>query len=151
MSSVSLTGSDTININDRIFADLADGDAVTLNFPNEITATTVGKNGNAIYALNETGEIAEVSIRVLRGSPDDKYLNGLISLLKSDFASFPLIYGEFIKRVGDGKGNVASDTYILSGGIPSTNVGTSSNNAGDTEQSVSVYNIRFAKAPRTIG
>ena len=39
MSTVSLTGSDTIIVNDRVISDLADGDCVALDFPNDIAST----------------------------------------------------------------------------------------------------------------
>jgi len=146
----SLTGSDTVVINDRNFADFAEGDVATLDFENNIAELKTGKNGNTIYAINETGRQCTVVLRVLRGSSDDKYLNNLLEQQSANFSGTVLMFGEFVKRVGDGLGNVLQDTYILSGGILTTRVGAKSNVEGDTEQSVSVYNMKFSNAPRAL-
>ena len=141
MNSVSLTGSDVIKINNRVFSDLADGDAVTVTFPNDIAALKTGKNGNAIYAKNETGNQVD----------DDRYLNNEINMLKNDFSAYILLNAEFIKKVGDGQGNITNDTYLLTGGIPSKQVEAKTSAEGDTEQSVSIYNLKFAVCERTLG
>lgn len=151
MAKVALSGKDTIKINDRILNDLVDGDCVILTFPNDISAVKTGKNGNSIYSFNYTGEQVEVSIRVLRGSSDDKFLNGLLSDFKNNPPYFTLMAGEFIKTIGDGTGSVISDIYIMSGGIFKKNTEGKENAEGDTEQSIAVYSMIFANAPRTIG
>ncbi len=150
MSKASLTGADTIIINDRVITDLSDMDCVTLDFQMEIATLKTGKNGNVIYALNETGRECMVVIRVLRGSEDDKFFNALQSSQIANFSSFTLMTGEFIKKVGDGKGNVTSDTFIMSGGIFTKRTGGKSNVEGDTEQSVCMYEMKFANAPRVM-
>lgn len=147
----SLTGKDTIKINDRILNDFADGDIVNLTFPSDLMAVKTGKNGNSIYAFNYTGQQCEVVLRVIRGSNDDKYLNNLLALMKNDPADFSLIVGEFIKNVGDGAGNITSDIYILSGGVFKKQSEAKENADGDTEQSVTIYTMMFSNAPRTIG
>lgn len=150
MSSVSLTGSDTIILNNRVISDLADGDCVNLDFPNEIAALKTGKNGNVIYTLNETGQEAVVTMRTIRGSADDRFLNGLMAIQKQNFAGFILLSGEFIKKIGDGEGNVRNDTYILTGGIFTKQINAKTNVESDVEQSVSIYEFKFARAPRVI-
>jgi len=148
--SVALTGDDTIKINDRILADLADKDCGVLDPPNELASVKVGKNGNALFALNQQGNIADLVIRVVRGSADDKYLNNLLNIQKNNFSGFVLMDLDFIKKVGDGKGNIAGDTYIGSGGIFTKNVPAKNNQEGDTDQSASEYRIRFSKCIRLI-
>lgn len=148
---VSLTGTDVIKINNRLLSDLADADAAALTFPNDLAVVKTGKNGNAIFAKNETGNQAEVVIRVLRGSSDDKYLNNELNMMKNDFSAYVLLTGEFIKKVGDGAGHIASDTYLCTGGVPAKQVEVKTSAEGDVEQSVSVYTIRFANCERTIG
>lgn len=150
MSSVALTGNDTTIINNRIISDLADADAVNLDFPNETAVVKKGKNKNAIYAFNASGEICNVVLRVVRGSDDDKFLNALKSQQDANFAATILLSGEFIKKIGDGKGNILKDTYIMSGGVFTKAVSAKSNVDGDTEQSVAVYSITFANAPRAL-
>lgn len=151
MSSVALSGADTIVINNRIFADFADGNCVELTFPNDISNVKKGKNGNAIYGLNEQGTVCELKIRLLRASSDDKYMLGLLAQQRNDFSAFVLMIGQFVKKVGDGAGNIASDTYDLAGGIFKKNIDAKMNVEGETDQSVSLYTIDFSQAVRTIG
>jgi len=150
MSVVAMSGSDTIKINNRILADLGEGDTVTLTFPNELAGIKTGKNGNSIYSINESGRQSEVAIRVIKGSSDDKFLSNLLATMKNNFAGFVLVTGEFIKKIGDGTGKIISDTYIMSGGIFSKEVEAKSNVEGAVEQSISVYTIKFANSPRVI-
>ncbi len=150
MSAVVLTGADTISINNRVLTDLADGNCVELTFPNDIAAVKTGKNGNSIYALNESGKQAEVKIKLLRGSADDKFLNGLLAQQQNNFAGTVLLIGEFIKKLGDGAGNIASDTYITSGGLFVKQVEAKMNVEGDVEQSTAMYTVRYTNAPRAI-
>ena len=150
MSTVSMTGSDTIIIANRVFADLADGNCVEMTFPNEIAGLKTGKNGNSIYAFNATGKQCELKIRVIRSSKDDKFLNNLFNNQNYNFAGFILMTGQFIKKSGDGLGNISSDTYIMSGGVFTKGVEAKSNQEGDTDQSVSIYTLKFSNAPRVI-
>lgn len=149
--SLSLTGNDTLKLRDRVFADFADGDYAVLTFPNDIAALKTGKDGNTIGALNETGRQAELVIRVLRGSSDDKFLQNILAEQRNDFSGFVTLEGELVKRVGDGKGNITTDTYLLTDGLFTKNVEVKSNAEADTEQSVSVYTIAFGNNTRTLG
>lgn len=150
MPTIALSGSDTITINNRVLADFADGNIAELKFPTPIANAKTGKNGNSIYGLNETGQQAELTIRLIRASADDKFMNGLLAQQRINFAGTVLMTGQFIKKIGDGKGNIASDTYITSGGIFDKNVDAASNVEGDSNQSVAIYSMRFTNAPRTL-
>lgn len=150
MAAVALSGNDTVSINNTILADLADGDYCVLEFPNEIMTVKIGKNGNAIYGFNATGQMAEVKLRIIRGSADDKLLQSLITQQNTSPQTFPLMIGEFVKLIGDGTGNVTNDTYILSGGVFIKQVIAKSNAEGDSAQSVSEYMLRFSAAPRAL-
>ncbi len=150
MPVVSLTGNDTVVIGGRVLTDFADADNAAMTYPNELAAVKTGKNGNSIYAWNEMGRIVEVVLRMIRGSDDDKFLNGLLATQKADFAAFVLLDGEFVKRVGDGAGNISNDTYLLDGGIFSKQVEAKSNVEGDTEQSLSIYSLKFANGDRAV-
>jgi hypothetical protein len=150
MATNTLTGSDTITINDRVLTDFGDGSVVNITFPNELVAVKTGKNGNAIYSLNETGRQADVELRILRGSEDDKFLNSLKINMESDIAAFTLLSGEFVKRIGDGLGNVNREIITLSGGVFSQNNDTQSNVEGDTEQALTVYRLRFSNGNKAI-
>ena len=150
MASIALTGQDTVTLNNHIVTDLADGDCVTLDFPNDIAAVKTGKNGNALYAINETGKQCEVKLRIIRDSADDKFLQALLTNQQANFSTTPLMIGEFVKLVGDGQGNLTHDTYILSGGVFTKQVNAKSNVEGDTVQAVAEYTLRFSNAPRSI-
>jgi len=150
MSTIALSGSDSIIINNRIFADLADGNVAELTFPNDIATVKTGKDGNSIYGLNETGKQSELKLRLIRGSSDDKFLNGLLANQQLNFAGTTLMVGQFIKKIGDGVGNIKSDTYIMSGGVFTKQVEAKSNVEGESEQSVSIYTMKFSNSPRVI-
>lgn len=150
MASVSLTGNDTVIVDGRILADLADGDTAALDFPNNLAEAKVGKNGNTIYAFNSTGRTVTATVRVIRGSADDKFLNSRMNEYINDSAAFLLLEGEFIKRAGDGQGNVTNDIYRLRGGIIQKMPATKENVEGDTEQSVAVWQVVFANTDRVM-
>lgn len=150
MATVAMSGNDTISINNRVLTDLADAMVVELTYPNDIASVKTGKNGNSIYGLNESGKQCEVKIRVIRGSADDKYLNGVLSQQGQNFAGFPLMIAQFIKKIGDGQGNITSDIYVLSGGVFTKFVEGKSNVEGDTEQSISIYTLKFSNSPRAL-
>ena len=151
MATVAITGSDTIALNNRVFADLADGDVATLTFPNDIMNVKTGKDGNSIYGFNATGKNAELKLKLIRGSADDKFLNSLLAQQQLNPAGFNLMIGQFIKKVGDGQGNITSDIYICSGGVFTKVPEAKSNVEGDIDQSTVMYTIKFSNAPRAIG
>ena len=150
MSSVAMSGSDSISINNRVLADFGDGDYGALTYPNEIAAVKTGKNGNSIYSFNATGKQTDVVLRIIRATADDKFFNNLMAQQQNNFASFILMTGQFVKKVGDGLGAVANDTYIMSGGVFVKQVEAKANAEGDSEQSISIYTLRFSNAPRLI-
>jgi len=153
--SVSLTGSDIIQIGStggslRTLADLADGDTGVLDFGNNLVEGKVGKNGNTIYSFNSTGKQATLTLRVVRGSADDKYFNAEMNLYLRDRAAYPLLTGEFVKRAGDGLGNVTADVYAMNGGIIQKMPNVKENVEGDTEASITEWVIFFANVDRSL-
>lgn len=150
MSTIALSGNDTISINNTIMTDLADGNVAELSFPNDIANVKTGKNGNSIYGLNESGKQCEVKLRVVRGGSTDKFLLSLLAQQQANFAGTVLMIGQFIKKIGDGAGNITSDTYIMSGGIFVKIPEAKSNTEGETEQSIAMWTLKFANAPRAI-
>lgn len=145
-----LTGKDTIKLNDRILAEFADGDVALLDHPNDQVTVKTGKDGNSIYAYNNSGRQVDLTLRLVRGGADDRWLNNLNALFSNDPASFVLITGEFIKNVGDGKGKVTSEIYTLSGGAIKRRPNVKDNSDGDTEQAVVVWHLVFSNAPRSL-
>jgi len=151
MPTYALTGNDTFVLNNRVYKDFADGSTITIDFPNERTGKTTGKNGNTIYSTNTQGRNATVELRLIAASADDVFTNGLSVQQERDLPTFTLLNGRFAKRVGDGQGNVKFINYILSGGVIDNNVNTNENLQGETEQGLAVYRIFFAEAQRAIG
>ena len=147
---VSLTGDDVVVIDGRVFHGVADADYVHLGFDNDLAKLKVSKDGNTIYALDQTGNIVTVTMRLLRGSADDIVLNSRLQQMKNDFSGFTLMVGSFTKRIGDGAGNVKNDVYSLANGIFKKMVAATANAEGDTNQSVAVYEMVFFNQNRAV-
>jgi hypothetical protein len=150
MSSFALSGDDSIILNDKVLADFADANYGEGAFPNDIATVKVGKNGNALFSQNASGKQFDLTLRMVRGSKDDIMLQGLLTAQDANFAGTTLLAGQVVKRVGDGKGNLSADTYVLAGGVFNKNVPVTANAEGDTNQSVAVYALKFSRAARVI-
>jgi len=150
MGVFAMSGNDTVIINNRNLSDLAEGMCAELTFSSDISQVKTGKNGNAIFALNATGLQADFKLRLVRGDADDQFMNNLLSQQNANFAGFPLMIGQFIKKIGDGKGNITNDSYIVSGGVFTKQVEAQSSVEGDTNQSVAVYTMKFSQATRVL-
>ena len=148
-ASYALTGQDVIILNDIPLKDFADGDIGTLEVNNDLFSMQTGKNGNTIFAYDEAGRNATLTVRVLMSSGDDKRLNGLVPKTEG-FAGTILINGSVVKMVGDGEGHISYNTYLLKGGMIQRNPNMSSNVNGETAQAVVEYTIQFANAERSI-
>jgi len=150
MPTYTLTSDDTLTLWDRVFVDFADDDITTITFPNDTIAMKTGKNKNTIFAKDEKGNNANLVLRIIRGSADDEFLQGKIEERERDFVGSVLAEGEFTKRLGDGLGEVKRDVYTMLGGVIVRPVDAKENVSGDTAQGVSVYNMAFAFARRSI-
>lgn len=146
----SITGQDALTLFDRNIIDIADNDGFMITFPNDLVNISTGKNGNTLYAKNEQGSNADVTLRIIIGSADDRFLQGKISEAEADFASQVLASGQATKRVGKGDGTVSRTVYTLEGGVFLKRIDAKENLSGDTEQSVAIYNMRFARVRRSI-
>ena len=151
MTTFALTGNDTVILNERVIKDMADGSIVEIAYQNDRVGVTTGKNDNTIFAENRTGSNAVLTLRVIRGSADDRWLNGLSIQQNRDLPSFTLLRGSFSKRVGNGFGEISYDTFVLIGGAFQRYPDVQENLQGETEQGSTVYQIIFAKAERAIG
>ena len=149
MTTYALTGNDSIIINDIPVKDFADNTIGTLEVPNDLFAMSTGKNGNTIFALDEKGNNATLTLRILMSSGDDKRFNGMIPQ-SENFASTVLANGSVVKQVGDGAGNISYNTYLLRGGMISKKPAITSDVAGNTDQAVVEYIFQFAQAERSI-
>lgn len=148
--SVSLTGSDVVTLNGRVIHDLAQGDVITLDFAGDLVKTEPSKNGNIVYALNVAGLMSTLTMRLLAGSSDDSYINSLLASQIQDLSGFILIVGSFVKRVGDGQGNITNIIYNTIGGVVKKFPKASTNTTGNVEQSVVEWMIEFGSNSRAI-
>jgi hypothetical protein len=148
--SVSLTGQDAISVDGRILNDFADNDFGVLDFPEDLANVKRAKNGNTIYALREMGALSDLTLRVLVGSSDDKYLQSRLQQQRNDFSNFVLVAASISKRVGDGNGNMTTVVYQCSNGIFKRIPNVKSSAEGDVEQSVAIWQIKFGNNSRTI-
>jgi hypothetical protein len=150
MPSNSLTGRDSVIVDGRLLEDLVDGDNAALTFPNEVATVKTGKNGNTLFASNATGRQGDLTLRVIRGSSSDRFLHRRYKDQQRDLSLFVLLTARLIKRIGDGTGGITNDTYNLTGGVFIKNQEGKSNAEGDTEQSVTIYQLRFGNVERAI-
>lgn len=143
-------GDATVIINGRSITDFGYGTVCEINCPNPIAGMDIGKSGNTVFSLQETGRQADVIVRVIKGSKDDVYLNSLYESFKSDFASKIAITGSFISKVGDGKGNVITTAWTLNGGIPTSHPTDKYDVNGDRTQVLMEYHFSFARGIRIL-
>lgn len=148
------TSSDTIVCTDYqgkwVLTDFAAGAVAELSAPNDISSTTTGYNGNSLGAHNEPGRQRELSLRLVKGSSDDKRFNKNYNLWKDRSIRFKPIKMSFTKNVAHEDGSITKDTVDCFFGLPSGQPTQVSNTEGDTEQVISVYMIRFGNSERSL-
>lgn len=150
MGSVSLTGSDVVTLNGRVFHDFANGSVIKLDFAGELVKVQPSKDGNVIYGLNTDGRLSTLTLRLLTGSSDDRYLNSLLASQLADLSGFTLIVGSFVKRVGDGAGLVTNVIYNTLGGIIEKFPSAMTDTTGNTDQSIAEWSLKFGSNTRAI-
>lgn len=145
-----IAGKDSLILSNGIgiISGFADGDAVKCDFAGPIAEMKVSKDGNSIYAMKYTGIGAKLTLRLVRGCLDDTNLNGLLQQWIADSSGFNLFTGSYVKRVGDGKGNVINEVYQLAGGVFETIPSAHSSMDGAVESSVTVYTFLFRNDAR---
>lgn len=151
MSAFTITAEDTFTVNGIVLSNFADGSVINLTHNNNLMSMVTGKNGSSVYAKNEQGVNASVELRVQRGSYEDRLLHELMSQQEADAVSFKLIQSVFTKHLGDGQGNVLSDTYTLTGGFFVQRPDVFYSTTGDAESGIITYSLQYAKSERTIG
>jgi hypothetical protein len=150
MGTFVVTSNDTLTLNGHVFIDQPFGDVTKITFPNALINMKTGKNGNSVLAGNASGFNADLELKVLRGSPDDQFMQGLVITPQGNFPATELLAGTFSKQLGDGKGNFKFDVYNLAGGFVSKVPDGKENVDGDTEQGTVSYMVKFANAGRAI-
>lgn len=148
------TSSDTVVCTDYqgkwVLSDFAAGAVAELSAPNDISSTTTGYNGNSLGAHNEPGRQRELSLRLVKGSSDDKRFNKNYNLWKDRSIRFKPLKMSFTKNVAHEDGSITKDTVDCFFGLPSGQPTQVSNTEGDTEQVISVYMIKFGNSERSL-
>jgi len=150
MSIFTVTSNDTLVLNGRVFNDFATDDVTQITMPNELVNVKTGKKGNSIISQNAQGLNGVLTLKLNRGSSDDQFLNGILSGSLKDFPSTVLLAGSFVKRLGDGQGNIINDVYNLAGGTISKIPEGKENASGDVAQGEVTYIIKFTNVSRSM-
>jgi hypothetical protein len=148
--STSQVGKPVFTLDGRVLADFADGDYITADMPEDISAMKVSKNGNTIVVLKESGRMVAIKVRLLKASSDDKFINSRAQEWKSDAPAFIPFAGTYAERVGDGAGNVNTVVYQLAGGYPKRIPAASMSSEGEAKSAVAEWEIHFANGDRSI-
>jgi hypothetical protein len=143
-------GKDVFSLNGRILNNWGDGDVVKLDIPEDLSTMSTGKQGNTIYGYNYKGKNIKIEIRLILGSADDQFIQGLLSTYNSNPAAFPLMNFEFDKNVGDGTGAINQVIYQGIGGVFSKQPSAMENAAGETNQAIVTWMLQFADVNRSI-
>ena len=150
MTVETVTGNDSLILDGKVLNDLANGDCVSIEYPNDSVSVQKGKNGNTIFSFNSQGEIINVTIRCLVNGETDKYLNNKYIQYKQSPTSFVLLNGTFTKRTGDGAGNETKKVYNVTAGVISRPPSAIDSSEGNTDTAVAVYNLVFASGDPAI-
>ena len=148
---ISLNGADTLIIGGRSITDNAGPISFEGEFPNDVATCKVGKNGNAVIALNNMGKMMNAKVYVLLGSGDDDFFNQELSRFEADPPSYVLLPITFTKRSGDGDGNAVPVQYIGQGGHIKKAPKTLDQAEGDSEQGIVVWEMVWPQVIRTVG
>jgi hypothetical protein len=137
----SVTGKDSLIINGTVITGLADANAVDVTPIADIVNIKRGKDGNTMYAKNEEGNRASMTIRLALGCQDDKNLDALLASWQASASDFVLMTGSFYKRTGDGQGGIQTLVYQLTGGVPKAFPQVLTSAEGNIDQSVRMWTI----------
>jgi hypothetical protein len=149
MSAVALTGADTCIMFARSFTDFGKGDVVKIDYENDFVKVEQGKNGNTVYTTDNSGKVVKITMKLIRGSPDDQFMSYMLSLALADLPTFVLGDGTFVKRIGQGDGSVVFDTYTLGGISPVRLQDAMENTDGEPDQAQVTFILKAASSPRS--
>lgn len=132
----------TVTLNGRVFTDLAQGDAVKIEFPNEKSSKTKGINKSSVIKTRMDGDEANVTLLVLKASTDDVFLNNALN--QGDLT----VMSGSIKTNFTRDGVDGIDSYALENGTITKHPSDTKNNVDGDE--VMEYEINFVSAIRMI-
>lgn len=130
--------------------DFADGTVAQLTAPNELSNMTTGYNGNSLAAHNEPGRQRALALRLVKGSSDDKRFNLNYNLWKNHDIRYKPLEMEFTKQIAHSDGSITNDKVTCFFGNPGAQPEQTTDVAGNTDQVVSVYSIKFGNSERSM-
>ena len=133
----------TLTLNGYAFKDLADGDTIALSFANDKTSLTLGTNGTATIKNRLAGDVAELTVNVMKYGNDDIYMNPFAENGVDNGVLSGTLQRNYTKDDSD-----FVESYSLSAGSI-TKKPDNTINTQDGEELLS-YTIRFAYAKRVI-
>lgn len=150
MGVTTLVAGDTFLFNDiPMQLDFANGDVVTITYPNDLVTRTTGKNGNTIFAYNEAGNNADVMMKLMRGGKGDKSINGFLSQMVRNFGDYVPANAAFTKRLQE-DGKTIFDNTTLGALMFKKKPDVKGNVDGDGEQGTITYEFYAASGDRGI-
>lgn len=132
----------TVTLNGRALVDLAQGDAVSIEFPNETSSKTMGINSSSVVKFRMDRNSANVKIKVLKASTDDVFLNSALNQEK------PTVFSGSIKTNFSRDGVDGVDSYALENGTITKRPADTKNNVDGDE--VMEYELNFVSAVRMV-
>jgi len=121
----------------RVFRDFANEDYLSLEFGNDDTEEEEGRGGLIIGDVINSDR-ATLTVRLVRGSPDDTFLQGLRSDYKRSPKTFVFMTGNASISHGNGDGTFTTENYLLTKGIFSKKPDFKGNR-GNTEAGIAVW------------
>jgi len=122
----------------RIFSDFANGNFLGLEFGNQISTREKGRGGS-IITYNTNADQATLTVRLIKGSPDDIFLLGTLGDYDRSPETFVLFAGSLSIKTGDGTGSVTTEQYTLSEGSFLNKPNFTTDTGGDAETGVNVW------------
>lgn len=112
---VILTGRDIVTFMLRdITGGLSSTTPATLSFIGDYADELIGKNGNSIIYRKAGGVHCLLTLNVIQNSPEATWINTFEKTLES-LGAYEPCFASIEQRLGDGRGNVKSKIYNLTG------------------------------------
>lgn len=139
-----LVGRDSFTLDGKdITVDLVDQDVVTLAPQGALNSVASTYGGKMIVAEDRNGQIHTLTFRIMRGSEMDLWLQSKYQEYHNDSPTFKTFTGSAVQRIGDGQGNVVTNTFAIHDCVFSQSpVQATINTNGSTEQLVRQYEMR---------
>ncbi len=143
MSVITLAAdSTTFIINDHAFTSLAEGDYLTLTFPNASTSRVNSSGGGVTISHRVDKDVCDIVARVEKYGPDDIFMQGLLN------AESPEVLNGSAKESYTADGTPSVESYTLEAGSCTTQPTQTKNNQDGN--AMMEYTIQFRTAKRSL-